>query len=606
MEDLQFHCTNIRHYQASLQVIKRAVKLGHCLRCCLRLISYRIYSLYTFSEVDLLTVINTLTSDTEKIAAPDAVCPACLGMLRVAGEQNSVLQNVIDAYKKSPYSGLRDYHLCIAIPRVAMLRAAHLALLALSDAPATITPEGEEPLKVAAVVKDVLDLKETLSGVLKYAIDNLSGLGFKHCLSSEREKGLKIYIDFTHEESRDECGFVLQLPTSIMARSREVSITVLGKLLACVSVKDWNEHCAPKLKTTANTPVVWATTLSNQSVLLTGYYHKYSRELAQSPWIFNGVRKTPTSIQELICIPILKKVYTTLDIDKLNVILPPGHSEFRGGALQSLTKEKTTTEGEESGPSSAVDALAFDTPGRAKILVAKDQQRAEGSKRKRRKLEHQEKEKLKCHPKGKNFNTYATIPLESWYNFHSTGREDADVRMLGTGRPFVVELIDPHKSVFTEEELTELEELVNASDPDERIHISKLAVCSQPQFAELMAASETKDKQYQCVVWVSRPISELQEQIKKVNELKDLHVAQKTPIRVIHRRTIMVRDKLVSSITCTPINDHWMVVDLRASAGAYIKEFVNGDSGRTTPSLGDLLDCRAEILQLDVTGVFLK
>ncbi|KAF5201374.1 Pseudouridine synthase family protein [Thalictrum thalictroides] len=38
-------------------------------------------------------------------------------------------------------------------------------------------------------------------------------------------------------------------------------------------------------------------------------------------------------------------------------------------------------------------------------------------------------------------------------------------------------------------------------------------------------------------------------------------------------------------------------------AGTYIKEFVHGDLGRTKPSIGSILGCRAEILQLDVTDV---
>jgi tRNA pseudouridine synthase 10 len=43
----------------------------------------------------------------------------------------------------------------------------------------------------------------------------------------------------------------------------------------------------------------------------------------------------------------------------------------------------------------------------------------------------------------------------------------------------------------------------------------------------------------------------------------------------------------------------------QASAGTYIKEFVHGDFGRTQPNLGSLLDCNAQILQLDVMDVHL-
>jgi tRNA pseudouridine synthase 10 len=45
------------------------------------------------------------------------------------------------------------------------------------------------------------------------------------------------------------------------------------------------------------------------------------------------------------------------------------------------------------------------------------------------------------------------------------------------------------------------------------------------------------------------------------------------------------------------------ILRLRTQAGTYVKEFVHGDAGRTAPSLGDLLGCRAEIIQLDVTAI---
>ena len=38
-------------------------------------------------------------------------------------------------------------------------------------------------------------------------------------------------------------------------------------------------------------------------------------------------------------------------------------------------------------------------------------------------------------------------------------------------------------------------------------------------------------------------------------------------------------------------------------AGTYVKEFVHSDFGRTCPSVGSLLGCEADILQLDVLGL---
>ena len=44
--------------------------------------------------------------------------------------------------------------------------------------------------------------------------------------------------------------------------------------------------------------------------------------------------------------------------------------------------------------------------------------------------------------------------LASEWRFSASGREDVDVRMLGTGRPFVVEFINPRRVRFTGEQMT--------------------------------------------------------------------------------------------------------------------------------------------------------
>jgi hypothetical protein len=40
------------------------------------------------------------------------------------------------------------------------------------------------------------------------------------------------------------------------------------------------------------------------------------------------------------------------------------------------------------------------------------------------------------------------------------------------------------------------------------------------------------------------------------------------------------------------------------SAGTYVKEFVHGDLGRTSPSIFTALQCDVDIVQLDVTWLF--
>ena len=56
------------------------------------------------------------------------------------------------------------------------------------------------------------------------------------------------------------------------------------------------------------------------------------------------------------------------------------------------------------------------------------------------------------------------------YNFSSSGREDVDVKMLGDGRPFIVELINPRISTIPSQDIKKLQKLINERTPDVKIN----------------------------------------------------------------------------------------------------------------------------------------
>jgi len=164
----------------------------------------------------------------------------------------------------------------------------------------------------------------------------------------------------------------------------------------------------------------------------------------------------------------------------------------------------------------------------------------------------------------------------------------------------------------------------------------------------MQKAAEEKDKGYVCVVWSAREvtqadISQLEhlcqfgpctqvasigkganrkkingEKRKKVSgavnlvpEINDLEtkrrvlvIAQKTPLRVLHRRSLLTRTREISSVQCALLDPHHFLMRLQTSAGAYVKEWVHGDLGRTTPSVSSMLETQADILQLDVSWLF--
>ncbi|CAM9476311.1 unnamed protein product [Sphacelaria rigidula] len=191
---------------------------------------------------------------------------------------------------------------------------------------------------------------------------------------------------------------------------------------------------------------------------------------------------------------------------------------------------------------------------------------------------------------------------------HGAGREDVNVRMLGNGRPFSLELVDSRKSLDEiAAELPALQDAVNAGTNRKNaggaVMISGLRVAGPGELpSEVQKVGEGKRKHYRCIVWVSRKVGrvELEETLCGRPELV---VQQSTPLRVLHRRTLMDRPRSIFNMCTVWINDHYFQLDLTTSAGTYVKEFVHGDLGRTVPSVGSLLNCRADILQLDVTNV---
>lgn len=183
--------------------------------------------------------------------------------------------------------------------------------------------------------------------------------------------------------------------------------------------------------------------------------------------------------------------------------------------------------------------------------------------------------------------------------FHSAGREDVDVRMLGNGRPFTLELVSPKRPFHDEAALSQAVASINAGG---LVEINELRLCDLSTMSELMKeGEEAHRKEYRCCVALSRPLTPAD--VALLNESVDLVVQQLTPMRVLHRRTLMVRERTIHSMHAEQLSSRFLMLDLTTQAGTYVKEFVHGDFGRTLPSIGSLLGCEADILQLDVMGL---
>ncbi|CAN0847759.1 tRNA pseudouridine synthase Pus10 [Linum grandiflorum] len=187
------------------------------------------------------------------------------------------------------------------------------------------------------------------------------------------------------------------------------------------------------------------------------------------------------------------------------------------------------------------------------------------------------------------------------YKFHAAGREDIDVRMLGSGRPFLVEIQNARK-IPSEAIIKETETKINSMEK-KLVAVKNLKLEANNGWGLMHEGESEKQKQYCALVWISRPLED--EDVQSIITLNDMKISQRTPIRVLHRRSPLDREKIIHWMKIERVAEscQYFLLHLCTQAGTYIKEFVHGDFGRTNPSIGSILGCRAEILQLDVTDV---
>jgi tRNA pseudouridine synthase 10 len=94
-----------------------------------------------------------------------------------------------------------------------------------------------------------------------------------------------------------------------------------------------------------------------------------------------------------------------------------------------------------------------------------------------------------------------------------------------------------------------------------------------------------------------------QKDLKKLEEyFHDRLISQKTPTRVLHRRADKVRKRKISYVEAKIVKGGFRAA-IKTQAGAYIKELVNGDNGRTEPSFSSLLKKPCVVKELDVIEV---
>jgi tRNA pseudouridine synthase 10 len=180
--------------------------------------------------------------------------------------------------------------------------------------------------------------------------------------------------------------------------------------------------------------------------------------------------------------------------------------------------------------------------------------------------------------------------------FHGAGREDIDARMLGDGRPFVLELVAPR---VRELDLAGLREEANRRAAG-RVETSELRIVRR---AAVEFVKERKAaKRYRARVEFAGDVSP--GDLRSALEGLTGEVAQRTPRRVAHRRADKVRRRrLMGASVANSISPRAAEIEFATEGGLYVKELVSGDDGRTEPSLAARLGLGARVTELDVLEI---
>jgi tRNA pseudouridine synthase 10 len=175
---------------------------------------------------------------------------------------------------------------------------------------------------------------------------------------------------------------------------------------------------------------------------------------------------------------------------------------------------------------------------------------------------------------------------------HGAGREDMDVLMLGKGRPFIVEVLMPFKRSA---DLSKLSNEINSKFKD-KISVNFFRVVSHSEVSVLKDSFH--DKVYAALV-----AADTDADFANISLNKKIAVSQKTPTRVQKRRAGLERQKEVTLLRIGEISKKEFVLVMRTSHGTYVKEFISGDNGRTSPSISSLLSSHCTCKLLDVLEV---
>jgi tRNA pseudouridine synthase 10 len=137
-----------------------------------------------------------------------------------------------------------------------------------------------------------------------------------------------------------------------------------------------------------------------------------------------------------------------------------------------------------------------------------------------------------------------------------------------------------------------------------KVQVSRLRFTSREVVRKLKKA-ESAQKEYRVRIEFEREVPDSKMRLLE-EKLTGATIKQQTPIRVLHRRADLTREKYIYKVKVKKVAPKQAEMIIRCQGGLYVKELVSGDVGRTVPSVAELFGTGAKPLKLDVLKVIVN
>ncbi len=184
--------------------------------------------------------------------------------------------------------------------------------------------------------------------------------------------------------------------------------------------------------------------------------------------------------------------------------------------------------------------------------------------------------------------------------FHTAGGEDSNVLVLGTGRPFVLEVKEPHTRIS---DVDDLEDIIN-KEGQGQIEVDCLTFTSSDMVSHV--AQQPFSQRYRLTFLLDDPVTkstllDIEDKIDGITIRRHLCIGDLEENRRPHEVVRKLKD-----VEMVYIDNKKGSIEFEIESGIDVESIVSGKDGRTEPNLKSLLNTNIKITEFAIVSVQFK